>query len=54
MLLTLPNPKYNEINKYGHLGGIQMHDTDIKNLCANSYYIGVEDFAIKKNGILLE
>ena len=31
-LLTLRNPKYDEIiNKYNHLGGIQMHDTDTKN-----------------------
>ena len=33
MLLALPNLKYNEIiNKYNHLGDIQMHDTDTKNL----------------------
>ena len=34
MLLTLPNPKYNEImNKYNYLGGIQRYDTDTQNNC---------------------
>ena len=43
VLLILPNPKYNEIiNKYNHLGGKQMHDTDTKKTVANSYYIGSE------------
>ena len=31
VLLSLPNPQYSEIiNKYDHLDGLQMHDTDTK------------------------
>ena len=33
MLLTLPNPEYKKmINKYNHLGGIQMYAVGAKNL----------------------
>ena len=44
MLLTLPNPKYNEIiNKYNHLGGIQMHDTDTKSLLTIHIILGASE-----------
>ena len=54
MLLTLPNPKYNEIiNKYSHLGGIKMHETHKKS-DANSFYTGSEWFRKNKNGSMSE
>ena len=44
VLLTLPNPKYNEIiNKYNHLGGIQMHDTDTKSLLTIHIILGASE-----------
>ena len=50
MLLTLPNPKYNEIiNKTNCLGGIQMYDTDTKNLLPIHILLGASDFAKIKN-----
>ena len=45
MLLTLPNPKYNETNKYNHLGSIQMHDTDAKNQLSIHVIPGASHFA---------
>ena len=44
VLLTLPNPKYNEINKYNRLGSIQMHGTDTKNLLPIHITWGARDF----------
>ena len=44
VLLTLPNPKYNEINKYNHLGSIQMHGTDTKSLLPIHITWGARDF----------
>ena len=54
-LLTLPNPKYNPkyyeiINKYNHLGGMQMLDTNIKNLLPIHIILGASDFAKIKMG----
>ena len=51
MLLTLPNPKHNEIiNRYNHLDGIQMHDNDTKNLLPIHIILGTSDFAKIKMG----
>ena len=37
--LNKPNTKYNKIiNKCNYLGGIQMHDTDTKNLLFRLYW----------------
>ena len=44
-LLTLRNPKYNEmINKYNQLQGIQIHDTDTKNLLPNRIILAASGF----------
>ena len=46
VLLTLSNPKYNEvINKCNHLGGIQMHNTDTKSRLPTDIIMGASNFA---------
>lgn len=46
MLLTLPNPEYKKmINKYNHLGGIQMYDVGAKNLLPIRNILGANNCA---------
>ena len=42
---ALSNPKYNEMNRYNHLGGTQMHDIDTEKLLLIQNTLGVTAFA---------
>ena len=53
MLLTLPNPKYNEINEYSQLGGIQMHDANTKNMLPIHIVLEWKILQLKKMGYCL-
>ena len=51
VLLTLPNPSYDEIiSKCNYLGGIQMHDTNTKNLLPIYTILGANNFEKLKMG----
>ena len=46
VLLTLPNPRYDKlISKNGHLKGIKMHDTDVKDFLPIHLILGANEYS---------